>query len=103
MKYGLSNNTLEKITNIFKSDPTIEEAVIFASKAMGNHRGGSDIDIALKGHLMFNDLLRLESQLDGLLLPHLFDLAIFESIDNKDLVAHINRVGKSFYKKEVRT
>lgn len=64
MKYGLSSNTIQKIIRIFKSNSDILEAVIFGSRAMGNYREGSDIDIALKGNLTFDNLLRIESQLD---------------------------------------
>lgn len=104
MRYGLSSNTINKITRIFKRNPNIHEAVIFGSRAMGNYREGSDIDITLKGNLSFDNLLRIESQLDEEMLPYEMDLSIFENIKNQDLIAHINRVGKIFYQKsEVST
>jgi predicted nucleotidyltransferase len=104
MKYGLSSHTIQKITKVFKSNPTIHEAVIFGSRAMGNYREGSDIDITLKGNLTFDNLIRIESQLDDEMLPYKMDLSIFENIKDEDLISHINRVGKIFYQKsEVST
>ncbi|GAB4516774.1 MAG: nucleotidyltransferase domain-containing protein [Allomuricauda sp.] len=104
MKYGLSSHTLQKIIKVFKGNPNIHEAVIFGSRAMGNYREGSDIDITLKGKLSFDNLLRIESQLDEEMLPYKMDLSIFENIKNQELISHINRVGKILYQKsEVST
>ncbi len=40
------------------------------------------------------------NDLDDLLLPYTFDLSIFQDIDNPDLLAHIRRVGVTFYQKD---
>jgi hypothetical protein len=37
----------------------------------------------------------LQTQLDDLMLPHEIDLVIFETIESKELIDHINRVGIS--------
>lgn len=99
MKYGLSDSAIEKITRVFRNNPNVNEAVIFGSRALGNYREGSDIDITLKGNLTFDDLLRIESQLDNEMLPYKFDLSLFENINNRELIEHVNRVGKIFYRK----
>lgn len=99
MKYGLSDNAIEKIKRVFRSNPNINEAVIFGSRVLGNYREGSDIDITLKGNLTFDNLLRIESQLDNEMLPYKFDLSLFENINNLELIEHVNRVGKIFYRK----
>jgi len=100
MRYGLSERALKKITRVFKNNSNIDEAIIFGSRAMGNYREGSDIDLTLKGKVTFDDLLRLESELENEMLPYKFDLSLFKSIDNQDLIEHINNVGKTLYKKE---
>jgi predicted nucleotidyltransferase len=99
MKYGLSDTTIAKIIDIFKSDPNVHEAIIYGSRAIGNYREGSDIDITLKGELTFNNILRLEGKLDNQMLPYRIDLSSFEKIKNRDLIEHINRVGKVLYRK----
>src|SRR5690606_2248456 len=102
MKYGLSDNAIEKIKRVFRNNPNINEAIIFGSRALGNYREGSDIDITLKGNLTFDSLLRIESELDNEMLPYKFDLSLFENINNLELIEHVNRVGKIFYRKNSR-
>jgi len=99
-EFGLSNETVEKIREVFSSFPEVEEALIYGSRAKGNFKPGSDIDLTLKGErLTHNILSRIITKLDDLLLPYIIDTALFDSIDNKDLLDHISRAGKVFYKK----
>jgi len=94
MRYGLTQHTLEQIINIFTQIPQVEEVILYGSRAMGNYREGSDIDLALKGKdLDMAELLKISAELDELDLPYHFDLLIFEKIENKDLIDHICRVG----------
>ncbi|WP_445957147.1 nucleotidyltransferase domain-containing protein [Yeosuana sp.] len=99
MRYGLSDKVIEKILNVFRNNSNIQEAVIFGSRAMGNYREGSDIDITLKGNVSFDNLLRIESQIENEMLPYKFDVSLFEKLDNQELLRHINKVGKVIYKK----
>lgn len=99
MKFGLKAEVIEKIKNVFIAFQGINEAILFGSRAKGNHKDGSDIDIALKGsNLKLNDLLRLHNLLDNLELPYKFDLVIFNQIEDKEVTAHIERVGEVIYK-----
>ncbi|MCI5120450.1 MAG: nucleotidyltransferase domain-containing protein [Candidatus Electrothrix sp. AUS4] len=101
MKYGLSEEVLKKIQAVFEKFSEIEEAILYGSRAKGNYKPGSDIDIALKGGKIHLQLLNaIDMELDELLLPYIFDLSIYDHISNKDLVAHIQRVGKTVYKKQ---
>jgi predicted nucleotidyltransferase len=80
---------------------SVEEAVLYGSRAMGNYRKGSDIDLTLKGrNLSISDLFKLENEIDDLMLPYKFDFSIFSHIKNQDLIEHIARNGKLFYKKD---
>jgi hypothetical protein len=45
-------------------------------------------------------LQKIEIELDDLMLPYKFDVSIYKTIQNKELLDHINRVGKVFYKRE---
>lgn len=72
--------------------------MLYGSRAKGNYRNGSDIDLVLMGvDLNRRQLAAIESQLDDLLLPYSLDIALFQEINNADLVDHINRVGIVFY------
>ena len=44
-------------------------------------------------------LLKIDNDLDDLLLPYKIDLSIRDHIDNPELVAHIQRAGISFYRR----
>ena len=94
MKFGLKEKTLNQITSIFKKFTNIQKALIYGSRAKGNFRNGSDIDIVLVGeNLTINDLIKISSLLDDLLLPYTIDLSIYHKIKNPELIKHIDRVG----------
>ena len=99
--FGLKENELENIIAILRENREVEEAFIFGSRAKGNHRNGSDVDIALKGTLTLEIVLRISLKLnEETLMPYKFDILDFQAISNNELVGHINRVGVRFYLKK---
>jgi len=73
---------------------------LYGSRAKGNFKNGSDIDLTLKGdNISLTVLNSIVNQIDDLLLPYSFDLSIFNKITNPDLIEHISRVGLVFYVK----
>jgi len=100
MIYGIDESKIEEIINIFRKFPQIEKAILFGSRAKGNFKEGSDIDLALIGKdLNLLLLSRIDLLIDELNLPHTFDILIFDRIDNPDLHEHIRKVGIVFYEK----
>lgn len=100
MKFGLSEDLILKINSIFSKYPSIEEVVIYGSRAKGNYRPGSDIDITLKGQQIEGSILsKIEEEIDDLNSPYLFDISIFNKLNSPDLESHIQRIGQVFYKK----
>ena len=51
-------------------------------------------------HREASELLKLENELDDLLLPYKIDLSMLHQIDDPELLDHIRRVGVVFYEKE---
>jgi predicted nucleotidyltransferase len=99
-KTGLPSKAIEQINAVLARHPAIEQAILYGSRAKGNFRNGSDIDLSLQSDtLTSRELLRIESELDDLLLPYKIDLSLFRDIDNADLAAHIGRVGVVFYQR----
>lgn len=99
-QYGLQPKTIQAVNSIFTKFPSIEAAIIYGSRAQGNYRNGSDIDLTIKGGSLDTSMLfKIETELDDLLLPYSIDLSIFHKIDNQKLVEHIEKVGLVFYKK----
>ncbi|WP_298438887.1 nucleotidyltransferase domain-containing protein [Geobacter sp.] len=47
--FGLKRSTVGKITGVFAAVPEIEEVILYGSRAKGNYRKGSDIDLTIKG------------------------------------------------------
>jgi len=102
MRYGLKDAVIGQINDVLAQYPPVEQAILYGSRAKGNYRPGSDIDLTLKGEsLTLRILNRLDNQLDDLLLPYTFDLSLYQQIDNPNLLDHINRVGIIFYQKMV--
>lgn len=103
MKYGLSDKTIGQIQTLLSNFPEVEKAVLYGSRAKGNFKQGSDIDLTLYGSaLSLKTLHKVEDNLDELLLPYKIDLSIFEHIADPDVIEHIQRVGVVFYEKCVR-
>ena len=101
MKFGLSEEVLHRIYEVFHRYPQVEKVILYGSRAMDRHRCNSDIDLTLLGpELNLKTLFKIEAELDDLLLPYKMDLSVFDHIDNPDLIDHIRRVGKVFYQKE---
>jgi len=98
IRFGIESSVFERIIDVLRENPLIEEAILYGSRAKGVHKSGSDIDVVLKGEeLTLQDLNQVSLALDDLLLPYTFDLSLFHHIDNADLLAHIVRVGKSIF------
>ena len=101
LRFGLKESTIDRINAVFSQYPDIEKVVLYGSRAKGNYREGSDIDLTLMGSALSHAKLnRIETQIDDLLLPYTVDLSLFESIDNANLIDHIRRVGVVFYERD---
>ena len=101
MQYGLKKETIEKILDIFKQYEEIEAVILYGSRAKGNFKPGSDIDLTLIGKgLNMTVLNKISLELDDLLLPFSFDLSLYHHIKQPDLMDHIRRVGKVFFSKK---
>ena len=100
MKYGLRQDDVDLIVEAISCFPEVKEAVLFGSRAKGNFKNGSDVDIALKGERVSAEVVsRLAMQLnEELPLPYFFDVIHFDGIKEVQLTQHINRVGKLLYR-----
>jgi len=98
IKFGLQEHVIDLIKNVFSKHSQLEKVIIYGSRAKGNHKNGSDIDLTLIGKNLNLDILnQINLDLDDLLLPYTFDISIYRYIDNPDMISHIKRVGKEFY------
>lgn len=103
-RFGLPALTVVKLQNLFANYPLVEKAVLYGSRAKGNYKNGSDIDLTLYGDgLGLNELLTINSEIDDLLLPYSIDLSLFERLKTPSLREHIERVGIVFYERVAAT
>jgi predicted nucleotidyltransferase len=104
MRFGLKNSVITSINAVFDQYPEIEQVLIYGSRAKGNYRNGSDIDLTIVGEdIDFSTIFKIEGEIDDLLLPYMIDLSLMKQIQNPDLIAHIYRVGQVFYQKQPKS
>ncbi len=96
--HGLPPAIVDKLFIVFQKHVKIERVLLYGSRAIGNYKPGSDIDLCIESKtLNLTELLEIENQLDDLLLPWKIDLSVINSIDNPDLLNHIKTKGIMFY------
>ncbi|WP_428817431.1 nucleotidyltransferase family protein [Clostridium butyricum] len=99
--YGLLERDIRYIKKALEQCEEIEKAIIFGSRAMGNYKNGSDVDIAVLGELISNNtILKLNDYLNEIYpLPYFFDIINYNSITNENLKKHIDIEGEIIYTK----
>ena len=105
MKFGLEQHIIDKLIAVFEQHSKVDKALVFGSRAKGNYRPDSDIDIALKGpDLNTDDIIAMSVAFEEKGISHKIDLINYDTIKEPDLKDHIDRVGIELYSrwKEVK-
>lgn len=98
MNYGLEDKEWKVLTDAFAKCDGIEGVILYGSRAKGNYKPFSDVDITLLGeNLTRHNVNTLALLIDDLMLPYQFDISIFNQLHNEDLVDHIKRRGIMIY------
>ena len=85
-KFGLPEKTYKLIKNYLSAVKEIDNIKIFGSRARGNYKPNSDIDLVLFGeNLNEKILLHVATELDELPTPYKFDILDYKTIDNENL------------------
>ena len=93
---GLPESVSDQVLKLILSFPEVQEIIVFGSRAKGNFREGSDIDLALKGPALTHEMIMLiKIAFDELELPWKLDLVGYNLLTHSDLKEHIDRVGIS--------
>ncbi len=99
-KFGLSQKSLSEVIGVFRNYMEIDEAKLFGSRAMGNFKNGSDIDIAILGDaISLSLILKLKNDFEESSLPYFVDIVNYNSISNPELKRHIDQNGITLYVK----
>jgi predicted nucleotidyltransferase len=94
---GLSNEVTRIIAAAIAAHNNVTRAIIFGSRAKGNYRKYSDIDICLYGDISATEAQNITGELEELNLIYDFDVVAYNEIASDALRDHINRVGVEFY------
>ena len=92
------DSDLNAIINVVASVDNVQRAVVYGSRAKGNYRPNSDIDIMLFGDsLTFSDIATVADRLDDLLLPWQIDITARNRVFNSDFIEQVDRYGKVIF------
>ena len=101
MSTGLRDEDFAYIRAVIARFPGVERAVLFGSRAMGNWKPGSDIDIAIYGAVDFSLAASLQVQLaDEGPMPYLVDIVDYAHCESIPLREHIDRYGVEIYRRQ---
>lgn len=94
---GLSGVNGQRIIDILSAFGGVREAILFGSRAKGNYKPGSDIDIAVKGTVTKDVQAQLLTAFEESLLPYFVDIVVYDRLQNEELREHIDRVGVGIF------
>lgn len=95
---------IRSLSGIFEATPGVNEVIIFGSRAKGNFAEGSDIDLAIKGKtVQFDTVLSLMAKVEDLGMLYKIDLQDYHAIVDKDVLDHIHKVGKIFWRRKLNS
>jgi predicted nucleotidyltransferase len=99
VNYGLTERQYSLITGCFSRFPEIEKVILFGSRAMGNFKPASDIDLMIVGEKITSAIIRRVFGIlnDELSLPFKFDLVGSNQQLPEALKEHITGCGVVFY------
>lgn len=89
-------SVMRKLMPLLESEDKVERVLLFGSRARGDHRPNSDIDLAVEGKdvpLSLNTRMREAAGLYKL------DIVRVEEIDNEALLREIHKYGILMYKR----
>lgn len=100
LSYGLSPKIIADLQDIFHRFDRVQKVLLYGSRALGREKPGSDIDLTIVAPQMdLTELLKIENEIEDLMLPYKVDLSLLHHIDSDALKDHIHRAGIEFYKK----
>ena len=92
---GLRNSDIFLIKEKCLTVPAVKSVILFGSRAKGNWKHGSDIDLCITGECLSSDNLTLISRElnEETNLPYSFDIIDWNKIQNQEISLHIERCG----------
>jgi predicted nucleotidyltransferase len=100
-QFGIANRSYLLLQETFSKYPEVEQVVLFGSRAKGNFKKGSDIDLTIKGKKATLKTAVMISVIinERLPIPYHVDVIDYASLNHPELKEHIDRVGVVFFQK----
>ena len=95
MKYGLTEDVYNKIKQVIKNNSKYK-FLLFGSRARGDYKETSDIDLAIKEKVTRDDQYKIMNEIDLLNIIYKVDLVFIDDKNKKELLESINRDGVEF-------
>ena len=93
--YGLSNKLLDEIKYI--KNKTNKKLLIFGSRARGDYKENSDIDIAIIDNVSQKEKYEIMDEFDKIDSELKIDLVFIQNIENEMFLDSIKREGKELW------
>ena len=95
MNYGLTERSYQKIKEVINKYSDYE-FIVFGSRARGDYKNGSDLDLAVKGEIDEKNYYAILNSFDLLDIPYMIDIVFISKIKKKELLDAIQRDGVKF-------
>ena len=96
--FGLPERTINELLDCFEKNPNVEKVMVYGSRAKGNYRRGSDIDLAVWAKEA-RDVHKLRWDLEELPTPYMFDVTDYKNLTHEGMKKSIDTDGKLFYQR----
>lgn len=101
LEIGLSDQNANLLLEVFKKHAFIDKIILYGSRAKGNFTDRSDVDLVIIGTPKDRfEVLSVLNEIEETNFPYNIDLQLYSDIKNSQLLDHINRLGKTFYKRK---
>jgi len=99
--FGLRDKDMHYMHDLFIAFPAIDKVILYGSRARGNFRKGSDVDLAIVGaNISFTDISRIHFLLENEgPTPLWFDVLHYDTLKNERLKHFIDQEGIVIYEK----
>lgn len=95
MKYGLSKEVYEKIKKVIENNKYCE-IVLFGSRARGDYKATSDIDLAILNEVSRDQQFKIMNEIDLMDIAYKVDIVFVDSNTKAELIESIKRDGVEF-------
>ena len=91
MNFGLREEILNKIKSI--AQKYNYDFIIFGSRARGDYKNNSDIDIAILENASLEDEMKIKIDFDEIDMEYMLDIVFVSETTSPDLIENINKEG----------